>query len=142
MRDQSTKLKLVRLITPQTQTNSDAPIVSNIIDRKNFDSLTLCVVLGTLTDAGVTSVMLVEDGDDAALSDAAAVADKYLIGTEAEMDFTQADDLETCKIGYVGPKRYVRLTVTPTGNAAGDIPISGVAILGAANTEPQSTQVL
>jgi hypothetical protein len=35
------------------------------------------------------------------------------------------------KIGYIGTKRYVRVTLTPTGNSA-TLPayISGVAILG------------
>jgi hypothetical protein len=142
MRDLSQNIKVIRLITPQTQTNVDTAIVSAIIDRAGFDSLTLAIVLGTLTDAGVTSVVLVEDGDASNLSDAAAVDDKYLIGTEVLAAFTQADDLKVSKIGYKGPKRYVRVTVTPTGNAAGDIPIAGVAILGHPNTAPQSTQVV
>ena len=44
--------------------------------------------------------------------------------------FTFADDVECRKIGYVGHKRYVRVTVTPTGNNCGDWFMAGVAILG------------
>ena len=142
MRDLATSLKTILLITPQIQTNSDTAIVSAIIDRAGFDSLTLAIALGTLTDPGVTSTILVEDGDASNLSDAAAVDDKYLIGTEAGAAFTEASDLKVSKIGYKGPKRYVRVTVTPSGNAAGAIPIAGVAILGHPGSAPQSTQVV
>ena len=83
--------------------------------------------------------MLVEDGNNSALSDNAAVDDAYLLGTEAGAALTQADDGEFRKIGYIGPKRYVRLTLTPSGNA-GNIPIAAIAILSGHRVLPQSAQ--
>ena len=46
------------------------------------------------------------------------------------LTFQFDDDGECRKIGYVGSKRYVRVTVTPSGNDSGNIFLAGVAILG------------
>ena len=142
MRDQSTEIKISQLFPPTTITNANTATVSSIIDRAGFDSLTLAIVMGTLTDANATSTVLVEDGDNSALSDAAAVDDKYLIGTEAGAAPTFSDDNKVAKIGYKGPKRYVRVTLTPVANDAGAFPFAGVAILGKPGTAPLSTQLV
>jgi hypothetical protein len=144
MRDLFSRLKGIRGISPQIQTNLDTAFVSQIIDRQGFDSLTFFILLGALTDAGVTFVVLVEDADEVAFNVTnAAVADKYLLGTEALAGaFTQADDNKVAKIGYRGPKRYVRLTITPTGNAAGDINIAALALLGHPSDAPLTTQLV
>ena len=39
-----------------------------------------------------------------------------LLGTTAGASFTFSDDNKIAKIGYIGSKRYVRLTVTPSNN--------------------------
>jgi len=57
------------------------------------------------------------------------VDDAHLVGTEAAAAFNFADDGEVRKLGYVGNKRYTRLTVTPSGNS-GSAPIAAMAILG------------
>lgn len=139
MRDQSNLVHPVPAIVPALNTNSDAAIVSAIIDRKGFESLTFLAIFGTLTDAGCTGVFTMEHGDNSALSDTAAVAAPDFIGTLAAMNVTQADDIECRKIGYCGPKRYVRLTFTSTGNAAGDIPLAVIALLGNPASSPTAT---
>jgi hypothetical protein len=79
-------------------------------------------------------VALLEEGDAANLSDAAAVADADMVsqanGTapETAAAFTFADDGETRAIGYIGSKRYIRLTLTPANNT-GNVFFGGVAIL-------------
>jgi hypothetical protein len=103
--------------------------VGAIIDRQGFGSLTYAIAAGTLADADATFSVLLEHGDEADLSDASAVPDADLLGTEAAAGFTFADDGETRKLGYVGPCRFTRLTITPTGNS-GSAPIAAVAILG------------
>lgn len=118
------------------QTNSDTARVSNIIDTAGYDSLELVLINGTNTDANATFAVLVEDGDDAALGDNAAVDDAYLLGTEALAAFTFTNDGICRKIGYIGNKRYVRVTVTPTGNNSGDWFMAGAAILGHPRTAP------
>lgn len=136
MRDLHNILHLVPLIAPIAARTDNTAIVSAIIDRKGFESLELGIITGTNTDANATFAVLVEDGDNSGLSDNAAVDDSELLGTEALAGFTFADDVECRKIGYVGHKRYVRVTVTPSGNDSGNIFISGIAILGNPNLGP------
>ena len=126
MGDLHNNIKYSRAITPQVQTNSDTAIVSAILDTAGYNNHELVIQLGTLTDADVTAVVLLEEGDDSGLSDNTAVADADMIGTEAEAGFAAADDLATLKLGYHGAKRYIRATVTPTGNNSGALPIAAV----------------
>jgi hypothetical protein len=104
-------------------------VVSGIVDRQGFDALAFLIASGTLADADATFTVLVEDGDESDLSDAAAVDDAYLNGTEALASFTFAEDASVFKIGYVGPKRYVRCTVTPAANT-GSAPLAIIGLLG------------
>ncbi len=123
-------------IVPQTQTNADTAIVGAIIDRLGFDSLLFIIALGTLTDADVTGAVTMEHGDASNLSDTAAVDAADIDGTLALAAFTFAADIKCRKVAYCGQKRYVRLTVTPTGNNSGALPISAVALLGHPSVQP------
>lgn len=139
MRDLHNNIHPVQLIAPVAARTDNTAIVSSIIDLQGYDSCELILNIGANTDANATFAVLVEDGDDSGLSDNAAVADANLLGTEALAGFTAADDDNSCrKIGYVGGKRYVRLTVTPSGNDSGNIFVSGVAILGHPHQAPTS----
>jgi hypothetical protein len=136
MRDITNNLHVLQAIAPVAARTDDTAIVSSIIDVRGYDSLMFAISIGTNTDADATFTALVEEGDVSNLSDAAAVADADLNGTEALASWTFADDTETRKIGYRGSKRYVRLTITPSGNGAGNIFLAGVAILGNAHLGP------
>lgn len=125
---------LLRAIAPVVVADNTAQ-VSAIIDRQGFGSLTYAIVAGTLADADATFTVLLEDGDQANLSDAAAVDDAFLLGTENLASFKFDDDNETRKIGYVGGKRYTRLTITPANNT-GNAPIAAMAILGHSALRP------
>ena len=128
MRDLHNNIKPSRAISPVVGTDNTA-LVSQIIDRQGFESLEFIIATGTLADADATFAVLVEDGDNSSLTDNAAVVDSQLLGTEADAGFTFAGDDAVKKIGYRGYKRYVRLTITPSGNS-GNAPIAAVAILG------------
>lgn len=119
-------------------TNVNTPIVSQIIDTANFSATEFIIQIGANTDADATFTVLVEDGDSSNLSDNAAVADAYLLGTEVLASFDYSDDNETRKIGYIGPKRYVRVTITPAANGAGDIFVAGVWVQAGARKAPQA----
>lgn len=129
-RDLHNHIHPVPLIAPVAARTDNTAIVSAIIDTAGYESCELVLVTGTNTDTNATFAVLVEDGDDPALGDNGAVADTFLLGTEALAGFTFADDVECRKIGYVGGKRYVRMTVTPSGNDSGNIFLAGVALLG------------
>lgn len=136
MRDLYNHLSIQRAISPQSVADNTA-LVSQIIDRQGYDSLLFAIGTGSIADADVTFTVLVEDGDAANLSDAAAVADDELLGTEAAAAFQFDDDNETRKIGYRGNKRYVRLTITPANNASAAL-VTALAVLGHASNEPVS----
>lgn len=126
-------------IAPQVGTDNTA-FVGAIQDHAGFGSITYLINTGTLSDADTALTILVEHGDAANLSDAAAVADEFLLGTEAGAAITFADDGETRKIGYIGGKRYSRLTITPANNT-GNIPISAICVKGHPVKAPITSQV-
>ena len=134
MKDLSTLIHPLRVISPVSVADNTAQ-VGQIIDRQGFDSVTYVIATGSIADADATFTALLEEGDDSGLSDAAAVADADLLGTEALAGFQFDDDDETRKIGYRGDKRYTRLTITPAANASAAL-FSAVAVLAAPNTAP------
>ena len=126
-RDLHNNILVKRAISPVVVTDNTAQ-VSQIIDTRGFQSLEFLISTGTLSDADTTVAVLVEDGDNSALSDNAAVVDAELLGTESAAGFQFDDDNEVRKIGYIGNKRYVRLTITPSANT-GNIPLCAIAVL-------------
>ena len=138
LRDQSSDLKIAKSVVPVVVTDNTAQ-VGAIVDHAGFNSATYAIETGTLSDADTVVTALLEHGDQANLSDAAAVPDEQLIGTEAGASPTFADDGETRKLGYIGGKRYSRLTLTPANNT-GNIPIAAVCVLGNPRKGPISSQ--
>lgn len=134
MRDMKNSIEVRPVLDPFTITDN-TPYVGATIDSLGYESLTYAIATGTLADADATFAVLLEEGDESDMSDAAAVADADLLGTEAAAGFTFADDGETRTLGYVGNKRYTRLTITPSGNS-GNAPVAAVAILGHPTTAP------
>lgn len=136
-RDLHNTLSYQRAISPAINTNSDTALVSQIIDMQPLLGLEFVIATGTLSDANATFTVLMEEGDDSGLSDAAAVADADMLPSpnnssstapEAAAAFIFSDDNAIKTIGYIGIKRYVRLTITPSGNDSGSAPISVVAV--------------
>jgi hypothetical protein len=134
MRDLMNNIHPVRAISPVSVADNTAQ-VSQIIDRRGYDSLTFLIAIGSVADADTTFTVLVEEGDAANLSDAAAVDDADLIGTELLAGFQFDDDNEPRKIGYRGAKRYVRMTITPANNASAAL-LAVIAVLGHASLKP------
>ena len=135
-RDLMNHVHPVVLIAPQVATD-DTAIVSNIIDTKDYMGLVLILTLGTIAAAAVDATVLVEEANEADFSDGAEVEDDQLVGTEELAGFDQDADDACRKIGYIGYKRYVRVTVTPASNDAA-LPIAGTAVLGMAEIQPTS----
>lgn len=132
-------LHFVPLFNPKAAVADDTAQVSAIIDTAGFEALELVLQNGTNADVDATFAVLVQDGNDPALADASTVPANQLLGTIAQAGFTFADDNEARKIGYIGGKRYVRVTVTPTGNTGGTLFLAGVAILGHPRSAPTPT---
>lgn len=136
MRDLANHLTVRRAISPAAARTDNTAIVSEIIDLSGYGSCMFAILIGANTDANATFAVKIEHGDQANLSDAAEAPDANLTGTEADAGFTADDDNETRKIGYVGPKQYVRLTITPSGNDAGNIFVAAAAILSGSRYWP------
>lgn len=99
--------------------------VSTIFDMQGNLGAALVIATGTLADADAAFTVLLEEGDEADLSDATAVADADLNGSEALAGFTFEDDDACRKLGYVGSKRYIRATITPANNT-GAAPMAAI----------------
>lgn len=127
MKDMTNYVHPIRCISPVSVSDNTAQ-VGQIIDKKGFESLTYIIATGSIADADATFTILLEEGDNSSLTDAAAVADADLLGTEVLAAFQFDDDNETRKLGYIGSKRYTRLTITPAANASAAV-ICAVAVL-------------
>jgi hypothetical protein len=142
MRDLANNIAFKPLFIPKAAVTDNTAQASAVIDTKGFGSLALGWVTGVLSDADATFAVVVSHGnsvDDEAnpttITDAAPVADSDLIGTEAVAGFNFADDGEARKIGYIGDKRFVQVTITPSGNT-GNLFLAGLAVLANARTRP------
>ena len=127
MRDIMNGLDLKRAISPQAARTDNTAIVSSVADLQGYDGCMLAINIGANTDANATFAVLIEDSDNN--SDYSAVDDAYLNGTEALAGFAFDDDNELRKIGYTGIKRYVRATITPSGNDSGNIFVTAAWVL-------------
>ena len=94
---------------------SDTTTAGAIIDTAGLEGLEFTVSSATITD-GVYTILL-EDGDDSGLSDAAAVTGDDLLGNNPRFILTD-DDIAT-RVGYVGNKQFVRLSIVSTGTTTG-----------------------
>lgn len=106
--------------------------VGNIIDTAGYESLEYFVQSGTITDGAYA--FLLEEGDDPALADAAAVATGELLGDL--VGFVAADDNTVKRVGTVGKKRYQRLSIVSTGVTTGVDFMSAVAVQGHPHRAP------
>jgi hypothetical protein len=94
-----------------------------IIDLAGFNGALICVASGTITD-GTGYEFELKEGNNADLSDAAAVADEDILGSEPTF---AADDDDTVKqFGYIGNKRYIRLDLKTVSGS----PSTGGVFLG------------
>jgi len=78
-----------------------------IVDLQGFEGAMIVCGSGALT---VDMPFQLMHGDDAALSDAAAVPDSDLVGTEPTL--LETIDNEIKHFSYVGTKRYLRVDTT------------------------------
>lgn len=128
MSDLHNNIAVLRSVSPISQ-SGNAAIVGAIIDHQNYGSAEYVITLGTITTAGTTYTALLEESDDSSMSVKNAVADIDLLGTEAAASFVDSEVNTSKKLGYIGNKRYTRLTLTPAGNT-GASTISAVVVLG------------
>ena len=139
MKDLYSNHKITIVKAPYSGAGDDVASVGAIIDNQGYESLMYLILLGSLADANATFAVLLEEGDDSGLSDAATVADVDNDPVAAIISFDFADDDSVRRLGYTGNKRYTRLTLTPTGNTGAWLH-GVVAVQGHAHAQPQTAQ--
>ena len=126
MIDLHTNFNKVQALAPAAITDNTAQVCT-VVDNKNYDAVEYIINIGVLADADATFTVLLEDSaDDVTYT---AVADDFLLGTEALASFTFADDSQIKSLGYNGSARYTRMTITPANNT-GSAVFGVVAIQG------------
>jgi len=90
--------------------------VGVVQDHRGSKSHTYVIHAGAIVDADATFTALLEESDLPG-SGFTAVADDYLLGTEVLASFQFDSDNTLKTLGYIGYKRYTRLTITPAANA-------------------------
>lgn len=140
-RDLHNDCKWTNAEPPVAAVTDNTPYVSSILDTAEFFANEFLGLLGAIADADVSFTVLVEHGDQANLSDAAAVPDSQLLGTEAGAAFLFSDDNKAFKIGYRGSKRYIRVTITPANNS-GNLFLAAGWLQAFPRVGAQTTQVV
>lgn len=126
MKDLHNNIAVRNAVSPVSTTGNTA-ITGLTIDRQGFDSVEFAATLGTITTAGTTYAVEVQESDTTTSGDFTPVADIDLLG--AEPAFVDSEINTTKKVGYIGNKRYVRVKVTPAGNT-GASTFAVTAVLG------------
>ena len=140
MEDTAHNIQVKRVLSPVSVGDNTAQ-VGQIIDHLGYESATYIISLGSIADADMTAVVLLEESDAADMTGANAVADADMIsqtaGTapEAAAGFQFDSDNQVRKLGYIGFKRYTRLTITPSANASAAL-LAAVCVLGDPNSAP------
>jgi hypothetical protein len=125
---------LARLSLPvalRANTTANGTTVDKQDPSGGVDGFTSCLfvaIAGTITDG--THTVTVQDSDDG--SSWAAAASTDVRGTAA---FTSASSNSIAEIGYDGPKRYVRASVTGAGATTGGT-VGCVVVLGGETSKP------
>ena len=132
----------VRISHAPQSVSTNTALVGAIIDRMGgpsgpMETLEFLIASGTIASGSAVFTATLEHGDSPTLADTVAITDpsSLLLGTLAGASFTFASPSSTFRFGYVGGKRYVRLTITTTNNAAAAL-IAALAILTAPAKAP------
>jgi hypothetical protein len=120
----------VKVVAPYDHGTGDAAIVGEVVDGLGYNSITYIISVGSLADSDVTLTTLLEDCAEVACDTTnTAVADTFLLGTEALASYVNTEDNTVKMLGYTGSRRYTRMTITPANNT-GAILIGVTAIKG------------
>jgi len=124
------------VLAMESQTiSTDTTTVGEIIDTAGYEALEILTISGTITDGAYA--MLLEEGDNSALSDAATVASAETLG---DCSYALADDDTPKRVGYIGKKRYVRLSFVSTSTSSGGTLFGALALLSNAMHQPTADQ--
>jgi hypothetical protein len=104
-----------------TAVADNTAMATAIIDTQGYQAVEFIIQTGTLADADATFAVTIAQSDASNMASPEAVPSECLVGTLAAASFTFAADGVVKTIGVVpskgAGKRYIQLTVTPSGNS-------------------------
>ena len=119
----------IALRTNGTVNGSAVDKADTIGGSDGFTAALLVVLAGTITDG--THTVVVQDSDDG--STWAAAPAEYVQGAAVVLNAAASNTV--AELGYSGPKRYVRASVTVAGATTGGT-IGAVVVLGGETATP------
>ncbi len=131
MQDLNSNLAPVQALTAQTINQASGALVSGNVDLAGFNAAQVVVHFGEIIEMGASPVgsaqiaVKLEHADDdgsGAPSTYANVTDADVTGVSgiaAGVVASPNSDLAPVTVGYVGDKRFIRATLTPTGLTTG-----------------------
>ena len=128
-RDLKNDIKIVNALNIASIT-TNTTTVGVEVDTIGFESVTIEVITGARTDGTVTPLL---QETDVAGSYSGSVADEDLIGLEANAALSELN--ARARLGYIGKKRYVRLSLVSTSVTTG-LTAGGSVILGNPKSAP------
>jgi hypothetical protein len=150
MKDLFNAIKLIKSYAPKDEAADATDQVGAVIDLKGFRGFVYGIMTGLIADAGAVFSVKIEHADELAFNVtnvAVPVADLQM-DTDAgavldatpesgfQCAFDQANDGAIAKIGYIGDKRYLRMTISPVGNSTSSDPIAVFGVQGEALHQP------
>ena len=100
------------------------------VDTQGYESVTIEVITGARTDGTVTPLL---QESDVSGTYSGSVADEDLIGLEADAALSTAN--ARARFGYIGKKRYVKLSLVSTSVTTG-LTAGASVILGNPKSAP------
>jgi hypothetical protein len=131
---------LAKRAISSTRVTDNTAQVSQVIDMQGFESALFVINTGTIADTDTTIATLLEESDTN-FSGQNTVADADMTSmtagstplTAAGFQFDSDNQVRT--LGYIGGKRYIRLTLTPSNNT-GNMDVGAVCLQSRAGLRP------
>lgn len=128
-RDLKTNIKVQNALNIQA-ISTNATTAGVEIDTQGYESVTFEIITGARTDGTVTP--LIQESDTSG-SYSGSVSDDDLVGLEVDSALSTAHSRS--RIGYIGTKRYVKLSLVSTSVTTG-LTAGGSVILGNPKSAP------
>lgn len=142
MRDLHSNIKSVRVISSVAAGVTGTGTVGKIVDLAGYQGCEFVINYGTITATNATILPVIKEGS--VTGTLTSVADADLLGTELLASITATTPRTSGvsknvikRVGYIGNKRYVNVTIVPTVTAT--TPVGVVAVLNKASNSPIAT---
>lgn len=121
----------IATVTTLPPATYDTTTPGTAVDTRGYDAVEVLLTLGEYADD--SHVLTIEDSSDGQVFTPAAAAD--IIGDWPDTLDDDTHDEGTIRVGYIGARRYVRVSTAVTGTGTGS-PYGAVIVLGLPKQAP------